>query len=571
MITDRMRSLPDSLRFLAVVSFSVSSLGCGDSRTQPDSGVPSVDGASPRPDGGGVDGGIGDGGVPPAPRYLAIGYGESIDGIMGCAVRADGTIACNAPRSAIPTFTGRAIAVDPPCALLEGGRVACGDADGAGPSAALELEGEGFDQIAIVNRATFVCGRRSDGTVSCFGGFPPARSELGGGIRSIRGGPGLCAITDGGEVLCGDPSPLRRIPLSGPATDAQGSVSGGCAVLTTGELECWGPRSFDPLPFGPFVRVAVDPDEIGCAIREDGTGTCFGPGAPLAFGGRYADVAMAGSGGWWLTTDGTLERINAVSALAPGRRFERVNGWFFLREGVWECAGLECPEPTVRGAYLDVAAIRGPSVGLIVCRIRPDGTLECDDGSAPSGEFVRVVGDSRFCALQRTGSITCWDPGSDVDSPTGTFESFDLYASAACGVRPDGTLACWGSQSDAQRTGVPTSSDWAAVSVSFYRFHCALARDGRVECWGDGAPTPSVGPYVAVSARFQGSAFEERAIAVDTAGRLIELSPSGATPLVVPPSVEDARFVGLLSSCGLTAEGDVFCASARRYRWMAGR
>lgn len=564
MVSDRMRRLAHLLRFVVVLSIGMSELGCNDPRTGP-----TADGGMQGADGGATGA---DGGTSAPAGYLAIGYGRNIDGPMGCAVRADGTIACNAPPAAIPTATGRAIAVDPPCALLEGGLVACGDSDGDGPAPPLALEGEGFEQLAITSTGTVVCGRRGDGTVSCHGGFSAMRWDVGGGFVSIRGGPALCAITEGGEVLCTTASMvLQRVPLSGPATDAQGDVSRGCAILTGGELECWGSHSFDPLPFGPFVRLAVDPEGLGCAIREDGTGTCFGPEAPLAVGGRFADVSVSEQGGWWLTTDGSVERINPVSVLAPGRRFERVNGQFVQREGVWECGGSDCAELTLRQPYVDVASIRDSFGEPTVCGIRPDATLECNRGSAPTGEFLQIAGDSRrFCALRRDGSISCWGFDPDVESPSGQFEMFDLHASTACGVHPDGTLACWGSQTEAQQTGIPTSSDWAAVSAGFNGFHCALARDGRVECWGDGAPAASAGPYLAVSARFQSYTFEARGVAIDSSGRMIELSPAGAAP-VFPPGEEVAPFAGLFGNCGLTAEGDVLCASIGRYRWMAGR
>ncbi|HEY8427055.1 MAG TPA: hypothetical protein VIL20_01720 [Sandaracinaceae bacterium] len=319
-----MRSFLDCLRFLTLVSFGVSALGCDDSR---DPG-----------EGGGA--------------YVAIGYGVPFDRSTGCAVRADGTLACYAALSAIPTLNGRAVAFDPPCALLEGGRIACGDVDGELADPPLSLEGEGFVQIAVVDFGGMVCGRRDDGTVRCSDGI-----SLGGGFRSIRGGGALCGVMETGEVRCGNPPSLEPIALSGPAIDAQGNPAGGCAILTSGELECWG--GSPTLPAGPFVRVSYDPlpEGLGCAIREDGSGACFGPEAPAAApSGRYADVVVARSGGWWLTTDGAVERITALTAPAPGRRFERINGRHVLREGVWECIGLGCDEPTLAQPYLDVAS-----------------------------------------------------------------------------------------------------------------------------------------------------------------------------------------------------------------------
>ena len=72
-----------------------------------------------------------------------------------------------------------------------------------------------------------------------------------------------------------------------------------------------------------------------------------------------------------------------------------------------------------------------------------------------------------------------------------------VFVQHRCGVRTDGTLWCWGNNSDGQ-LGIPaggeprpfesavqvgTDTDWADVSVG--RAHtCGLREDGRVECFG---------------------------------------------------------------------------------------
>jgi alpha-tubulin suppressor-like RCC1 family protein len=63
----------------------------------------------------------------------------------------------------------------------------------------------------------------------------------------------------------------------------------------------------------------------------------------------------------------------------------------------------------------------------------------------------------------------------------------------ACGVRSNGSLACWGSNSDGQ--GNPPSNE-TFVQVSAGGYHaCAVTTQGDVLCWGlddDGQASPPI-------------------------------------------------------------------------------
>jgi alpha-tubulin suppressor-like RCC1 family protein len=58
-------------------------------------------------------------------------------------------------------------------------------------------------------------------------------------------------------------------------------------------------------------------------------------------------------------------------------------------------------------------------------------------------------------------------------------------------VRTDGTLACWGDNSDSQATP-PGGGGFVSVSTGQH-FACALKVDGAIACWGrntSGEATP---------------------------------------------------------------------------------
>jgi Regulator of Chromosome Condensation (RCC1) repeat protein len=63
----------------------------------------------------------------------------------------------------------------------------------------------------------------------------------------------------------------------------------------------------------------------------------------------------------------------------------------------------------------------------------------------------------------------------------------------SCGLRSDGTLVCWGSNSNGQAT--PPAGSFTAVSAGAF-YGCGLRSDGTLACWGDngvGQATPPAG------------------------------------------------------------------------------
>jgi hypothetical protein len=105
--------------------------------------------------------------------------------------------------------------------------------------------------------------------------------------------------------------------------------------------------------------------------------------------------------------------------------------------------------------------------------------------------------------------VQCHDPlPASWVFPDGTFTDYDVtYASGGhtCGVRPDGTIACFGDNSEGQAPATRTAAAASFARVETGSNHaCALRTDGRIECWGD--PTAAAVTHVFPTATFSAPA-----------------------------------------------------------------
>ena len=78
------------------------------------------------------------------------------------------------------------------------------------------------------------------------------------------------------------------------------------------------------------------------------------------------------------------------------------------------------------------------------------------------------------------------------------FSSVSAVGGHTCGVRVDGSVACWGNDGFGQAT--PPEGEFASVSAGF-RHTCGVRMDGSVAWWGSsGRITPPEGEFASVSA-----------------------------------------------------------------------
>ena len=129
---------------------------------------------------------------------------------------------------------------------------------------------------------------------------------------------------------------------------------------------------------------------------------------------------------------------------------------------------------------------------------------------APTGDFVSISsGFYSSCALDKTGAVSCWGAGTATDDPaelcmgstfnlgqaappTGTFRSVKVAANHACGVKTDGTIACWGAgTSDEDCPGASANCRQSRPPVGMFEqvsvgnlHSCAITAERKVQCWG---------------------------------------------------------------------------------------
>ena len=166
------------------------------------------------------------------------------------------------------------------------------------------------------------------------------------------------------------------------------------------------------------------------------------------------------------------------------------------------------------------------------------------------------VGTSHSCGVRPDGSIVCWGFSGHgrTDAPQGDFVSVSARGSHSCGVRADGSVVCWG-YDQAGETDAPQGD---FVSVSAGGGHsCAVRGDGSVVCWGfngNGETDAPQGDFVSVSAGGSHSC----GLRADGSVVCWGADADGRT------GAPGGRFVSVSAgayahSCGLRADGSVVC------------
>ena len=130
-----------------------------------------------------------------------------------------------------------------------------------------------------------------------------------------------------------------------------------------------------------------------------------------------------------------------------------------------------------------------------------EGAIE--SSTTPVRGFSTVsAGGNHTCGIREDGSVACW--GSNIHGqstlPPGEFTSLSTGTFHTCGVRRDGAIGCWDSRGYLQAS-LP-AGEFASVSAG-EGHTCGVKRDGSVVCWGGnkyGQATPPAGEFASVSA-----------------------------------------------------------------------
>jgi alpha-tubulin suppressor-like RCC1 family protein len=312
------------------------------------------------------------------------------------------------------------------CAVTATGEVACwgaGYGNGTNENQATPVLVPGLtDAIAVSAGSSHSCALRKTRDVVCWG--TNAMGQLGdgttedrlepapvsnlGAVRSVSaGGEHTCAVLESGEVACWGANEYGEVGLGEVAVRTLPTVVAGvsqiraisaggrntCALLDSGEVSCWGWQwknmvgvsGPDPVLL-PGIASAVQVSaglNHDCLVLETGEAACRG----------YGRQGQLGDG-----ENGTQDDPRPVLNLADATRI---------------AAGL--------GGYGHTCAVR--QTGAVVCwGIHTSGQLgnsTSETVQTSPGEPVLNLSDAialgagaeHSCALQRTGTITCWGKG----------------------------------------------------------------------------------------------------------------------------------------------------------------
>lgn len=418
--------------------------------------------------------------------------------------------------------------------------------EGSGSAEVPNDEESGPDETGQADEGTSSSGATDDGSAM--------NEASNGGPPSDAGGAGSGGGVDGGVPATGDESPTDGTQPDDdvPSDDGQGSDAdtappdvgadastapagdastpsrqwlprnqiaatpmGVCALTANGELVCWGgsAQGVWSVPGGEFSEI-VAYDSIFCALA-DGAPSCFeAPGEDGEVPAYLPDFE---------TTQLALSGGLACGVDADGNSFCR-EFIDFVTPPVLD-AGVEVPKEGPLSVPEDVVLTQLSTGARFGCGIRAeDGEVQCwgetgngeecggatDVGqlSPAEGPFEQIS-SNRFtsCGLRRDGSLACWGAGTDPEAslffcdvqlhldqglaPSGTdFARVSVSRTQACAIHDSGAIECWGLASQVfnpeTEEFVPRSlpeGPFDQVSVSD-EYACAMRPDRRVECWG---------------------------------------------------------------------------------------
>ncbi len=541
-----------------------------------------------------------------------------------CGLRTDGSIVCwgqnedgeaTAPSG---SFTYISAGVSRSCAVRTSGSIVCWGAKD--PSEATAPSGS-FSQVVAGN--AYSCGLRTDGTVNCWGlpdeGTISGRFTPSGSFTAVSGSCGL--RTDGTIICWGNHGNGEPVP-PGSFTQISTGSAYSCGLRNGGSLVCWGWNRYGQAtaPSGLFAAVSAGPQHA-CGLRSDGNIDCWGKntrGQVIAPSGSFTQVSAGYGQSCVLRTDGTIHCWGEAAptdsgiyeaATAPPGSFTQVSAGHWYGCGLRTDGTIDCWGQNDSGqAAAPSGSFTGVSTGAQhACGLRTDGTIVCWGDTftyyptaavAPPGPFTEIwagTEDGTACVRWTEGSIFCWD-GETVTAPSGMFTQVSGDSQSGCGLRPDGTIDCWGLNeripnvfgpftavsagpgytcalkanrnihctSDIGAEVPPPAEIFVAGSgyddTTGFNDSCEVRTDGSITCWGKQPATAPPGSFTHVSAGYEHSCgvrsdssivcWGDNPYSVETLERLEENPPSGPFTQVS---------ASLSSQCGLRTDGTIVC------------
>ena len=115
-----------------------------------------------------------------------------------------------------------------------------------------------------------------------------------------------------------------------------------------------------------------------------------------------------------------------------------------------------------------------------------------ETGSTPSGFVTAAAGYEFSCGLRADGTVACWGDNSlgQIDVPGGEYVEVSAGGDHMCGVRKDRTVRCWGRDTDGQ-ADPPGGSSPRCLPVAISRVGYAQMGRSFVGVWMGTMTKPS--------------------------------------------------------------------------------
>jgi hypothetical protein len=307
-------------------------------------------------------------------------------------------------------------------------------------------------------------------------------------VYSPLGGSTATGGTGGGNAQASMASD-GTVTIPGAFVAVSAGYDTACGLRTDGSISCWEFAALDQPTSYPGKFVSFTAGGPVCGLKADGTLACWGntiAGEDSPPPGTYTNVA---SYAWYgcavRKTDGTIA-----------------------------CWGQYLSPASVQGETFVSISLSVSSGTDFACGVRTDSTLACwaamiplGPATPPAGTFTQVsAGDGYGCAVRTDGTIVCWGGAVDakLSSPpasssvtAGQAETFSAVSTSngwVCALRkPDGALVCWGVHAGeyAPLASIP-SGGFKSISVSAHDT-CGVKNDGSIACWANPARLSAVG------------------------------------------------------------------------------
>jgi cysteine-rich repeat protein len=257
-----------------------------------------------------------------------------------------------------------------------------------------------------------------------------------------------------------------------------GADFGSCGLLN-GSIRCWG-SVFTSWPTASYQHLTMTSNGSGCVLSAAGAVTCWGSSYPNKPAGTFSDVSIGQKQIYAIKADGSL--------------------------AAWGTA----PFPTLPDGPFTQVVVTNKSTDHAACALRDDdaGTVVCFGRAltVPEGGYTALAaGGNHFCGLHPNGTVACW--GTDTDGQTlapadDHFVKITAGFAHSCGIHADGSARCWGAGAPGSSGGnnlgqsaVPTGPLDFFSEIAAGTWHtCARRRSGGVTCWGNNGNQQSTVP-----------------------------------------------------------------------------